>query len=67
MLDSMTAMQYQEWLAFFKIRTDREKADSGDKPASGYGTSKEGQQRMGADIIKALTGYQKRRDKLKGK
>ena len=67
MLESMTAVQYQEWLAFFKIRADREKTETGDKPESGYGTSKEGQQRMSADILRAMTGYQQRRDKLKGR
>ena len=67
MLESMTIMQYKEWLAFFKIRADREKAESDGKPESGYGTSKEGQQRMSADILRAMTGYQQRRDKLKGK
>ena len=66
MLESMTAVQYQEWLAFFKIRADREKAETADKPESGYGASKEGQQRMSADILRAMTGYQKRRDRLKG-
>ena len=65
MLESMTAAQYQEWLAFFKIRSDREKAEINDAPENGYGTSKEGQQRMSADILKAMTGYQQRRDKQK--
>lgn len=67
MLESMTAVQYQEWLAFYKIRADREKAEAGGKPENGYGTSKEGQQRMSADILRAMTGYQQRQDKLKRK
>ena len=66
MLESMTAVQYQEWLAFFKIRSDREKTETGSKPESGYGTGKDGQQRMSADILRAMTGYQNRRDRLKG-
>lgn len=67
MLESMTAAQYQEWLAFFKIRSDREKIEPSGKPENGYGTSKEGQQRMSADILRAMTGYQNRRDRLKGR
>lgn len=66
MLESMTAVQYREWLAFFKIRADREKAEADGNPASGDRTSKEGQQRMSADILRAMTGYQQRRDRLKG-
>lgn len=59
MLESMTATQYQEWLAFFMIRAEREK-----NPQSGYGAAPEEQRRMSADIIRAMSGYQNRRDAL---
>ena len=64
MLESMTAMQFSEWLAFFKIRSEMEK---GDLPGSGYGKSKEEQNRMSGDILRAMTGYQRRRDRVKSK
>ena len=60
MLESMTARQYQEWLAFFRIRAEREKA-----PQGGYGASPEEQRRMSGDIMRAMAGYQGRRDALK--
>ena len=66
MLESMTAMEYQEWMAFFKIRSDREKAETGDKPETGYGTSPDEQKRMSGDILRSMTSYQNRRDKQKG-
>ena len=68
MLESMTASQYKEWLTFFKIRSDREKEATTPQGTQqqGYGTSPEGQQRMSGDILRAMTGYQNRRDKLKG-
>lgn len=59
MLEGMTAMQYQEWLAFFMIRAEREKT-----PHSGYGTAPEEQRRLSGDIVRAMSGYQKRRDAL---
>lgn len=59
MLESMTALQYQEWLAFFTIRAERGKA-----PQSGYGASAQEQQRLSGDIVRAMQGYQKRRDAL---
>ena len=59
MLESMTAMQYREWLAFFRIRADVEKM-----PQGGYGTSPEEQRRMSGDIVRAMAGYQERRDAL---
>jgi hypothetical protein len=60
MLESMTAEQYQEWLAFFRIRAERNR-----KPQGGYGTSPEEQRRMSGDIFRAMAGYQKRRDARK--
>ena len=60
MLESMTAMQYQEWIAFFKVRADMEKT-----PHSAYGTSPEEQRRMSGDIVRAMSRYQERRDGLK--
>ncbi len=56
LLESVTALQYQEWLAFFKIRAEREKQAQG-----GYGESAEEQRRLSGDIIRAMSGYQKRR------
>jgi len=60
MLQSMTAMQLHEWFAFFSLRAEREKM-----PQSGYGTSPEEQRRMSGDIVRAMTGYQGRRETLK--
>ena len=60
MLESMTATQYQEWLAFFRIRADVEKI-----PQGGYGASPEEKRRMSGDIVRAMSGYQGRRDGLK--
>jgi len=60
MLDGMTALQYQEWLAFFKIRAERERT-----PQGGYGTSPEEQRRLSGDLVRAMSGYQARREKLK--
>lgn len=57
MLEGMTAMQYQEWLAFFMIRAER-----GKNPQRGYGESVEEQNRLSGDIIRAMSGYQKRRE-----
>ncbi len=59
MLESMTAMQFNEWLAFFAIRAERKNT-----PQSGYGASAREQQRLSGDIIRAMRGYQKRRDAL---
>jgi hypothetical protein len=73
MLEAMTYRQYLEWLAFFRIRDEeRTKNTSGyaqaaaRKPRSGYGTTREGQQRMSGDILRAMTGYQRRRDRARG-
>lgn len=66
MLESMTAMQYREWLAFFKIRDSKDKPAGQGNAQQGYGISPEGQKRMSGDILRAMTGYQKRRDRLKG-
>jgi len=60
MLETMTALQYQEWLAFFAIRAEREK-----NPQGKYGASPEEQRRMSGDIVRAMTGYQGRREALK--
>ena len=60
MLEGMTAMQYKEWLAFFEIRAERAKTQQG-----GYGASPEEQRRMSGDIVRAMAGYQGRRDALK--
>jgi hypothetical protein len=60
MLESMTALQYQEWLAFFRIRAER-----GKTPQGGYGASPEEQRRMSGDIVRAMSGYQGRRDARK--
>lgn len=59
MLADMTAMQFNEWLAFFAIRAEREQT-----PQSGYGANEQEQQRMSGDIVRAMSGYQKRRDAL---
>lgn len=64
MLESMTARQYREWLAFYQIRAERETPE---RAGGGYGSSKEEQQRMSGDILRAMSGYQKRRDALKHK
>lgn len=66
MLEGMTARQYKEWLAFFKIRAERENPERA-STGGGYGGSREEQQRMSGDILRAMQGYQKRRDKAKGK
>jgi hypothetical protein len=60
MLESMTAVQYQEWLAFFRVRTERER-----RPQGGYGASREEQRRMSGDIVRAMAGYQGRRDAVR--
>ena len=67
MLASMTVMQYREWLAFFKIRNEDAPQSGAGNTRGGYGTSPEAQKRMSGDILRAMTGYQQRRDKLKGK
>jgi len=53
MLESMTAAQYREWLAFFKIRCDREKIVA----------NREGQRNLSGDVLRAMQGYQKRQEK----
>jgi hypothetical protein len=58
MLESMTAVQYQEWLAFYKIRNEMEKKDAD-------GTADK--TLMSGSLNRALDGYQNRRDKRKGK
>ncbi len=63
MLETMTASQYKEWLAFFKIRNELQR--SPDKPQGGYGTSREAQERMSGDILRFMDGYQKRREQGK--
>ena len=60
MLESMTATQYKEWLAFFQIRAERDKT-----PHGGYGKGPEEQRRMSGDIVRAMSGYQTRRNALK--
>ena len=60
LLASMTAMQYQEWLAYFHLRAERERM-----PRGAYGTSKEEQRRLSGDLVRAMTGYQGRREALK--
>jgi len=60
MLESMTARQYKEWLAFFSVRAERERS-----PQGGYGASPEEQRRMSGDIVRAMSGYQERRDAVK--
>lgn len=67
MLAAMTVMQYREWLAFFKIRNEGTPQAEAGNTQGGYGTSHEAQKRMSGDILRAMTGYQQRRDKLKGK
>jgi hypothetical protein len=66
MLETMTAMQFNEWVAYFRIKSEK-----GDVPPQGmvgkYGTSPEGQRRMNGDILRAMIGYQKRWDKLKAR
>lgn len=58
MLESMTAMQYQEWLSFYRIRNEK----SGDAPKT-----REEQKNLAASLSRALDGYQQRRDSKKGK
>ena len=66
MLESMTYRQYLEWLAFFKIRNeDKPQAGAESKPQGGYGTSPEGQKQLSAAVVRAMQGYQRRRDKMK--
>ena len=60
MLESLTARQYQEWLAFFEIRAERAR-----NPQSGYGAGPEEQRRLSGDIVRAMSGYQERREALK--
>lgn len=60
MLESMTARQYQEWLAFFELRAERAR-----NPQGRYGTSPEEQRRLSGDIMRAMNGYQERRDGVK--
>ncbi|MDL2280149.1 hypothetical protein LJC15_05790 [Desulfovibrio sp. OttesenSCG-928-G11] len=55
MLESMTAMQYREWLAFFKRRNEA----PDNKPTNKV--------QMAGSLSKALDGYQNRRDRLKGR
>jgi hypothetical protein len=58
MLESMTAMQYQEWLNFWKIRNEK----TTDAPKT-----RDEQKNLAASLSRALDGYQQRRDKQKGK
>ena len=70
MLESMTYRQYLEWLAFFKIRNEDKPqagAKAGTPPQGGYGTSPEGQKQLSAAVVRAMQGYQRRRDKMKRK
>lgn len=55
MLESMTVMQYREWLAFFKIRNERDAGGKADE------------KHMAGSLNRALDGYQQRRDALKEK
>lgn len=54
MLETMTAMQYREWLAFFKIRNERD---------AGSATQADETHMAGA-LSRALDGYQQRRDAM---
>ena len=63
MLASMTARQYQEWLAFFKIRQEREKGPE-DKPGAAPPTA---QQQMCRNIIQHMRQYQAAEDAKKRK
>ena len=68
MLEGMTAMQFNEWLAFFRIRKDlweKTEAPPG-VPSAGYGSSGEERQRLSGDILRSFQGFQKRRDKARG-
>ncbi len=61
MLESMTLLQFNEWLAFFKIR-DRQRAGANAATArpQKYGKSWEEQQRLSGDILRAFQGWEKR-------
>lgn len=61
MLDSMTHMQFQEWLAFFKIRDSK----NHDTTGSDYEDSPAGQQRMATDLKAKMLAFQGRQDKRK--
>jgi hypothetical protein len=58
MLEYISVPQFKEWVAFYKIRYEREK-----EPRSNYGKSREEQQRMSGDILRQMTAYQKRQPK----
>lgn len=56
MLEALDVNKYREWLEFFKIKNEK---------TAQYGTGHDEQRRMGGDLLRAMTGYQKRREKLK--
>ena len=66
MLESMTAMQYREWLTFYKIKREREAGDDV-AGAKKEGASRDDQQQLSGKIFRAMVGYQQRRDKARRK
>lgn len=76
MLRGLTALQFSEWMAFFRIRETlrKEIAGAGDprKTAAsasrqGYGDSPEEQNRMSGDLLRNFQGYQRRQELRQGK
>lgn len=61
MLDTMTALQFREWLAFFKIRADLREADARPELSGPPPDAKELQTRL----VQAFSGYKERRNRSK--
>lgn len=61
MLDSMTYRQFQEWLAFYRIRNSKDT----DRAKGSYDESPEGRQRMANDLKATMEAFQTRRNNKK--
>ena len=62
MLATMSAMQFHEWLAFFRIREEERSADKGSSPAE----QQNGHAGLQARLLGAFKGYSERRKQKPG-
>ncbi|MDL2286230.1 hypothetical protein LJC24_02160, partial [Desulfococcaceae bacterium OttesenSCG-928-F15] len=58
MLESMSVIQYREWLAFFKIRNERTEKPETKQP-------QQDPKQLARSLNQALDGYQQHRDRQK--
>lgn len=63
MLDSIPMMQFNEWMAFFKLREEMRENNGKLKPRYGNGDQKE----MSASLLHNMQAYQGARDRAQGK